>query len=222
MCLTMPTIDRYPPAASRASLMEIPATLARNIRRASSSSARANTTWDFPSIAGSTASIRRCSSLTDLRGKVLLRRGSSGPGIAGPRASGLHRSPVASGDAGQPLFYVLEGGRRSGPVADPVGIGPLHLPVRVPAHRPSVLVHQLVVGAAQQEQVVQIGPSAPRPPHQVVGHGEPPGAAAGEPALDIPVPEGPDHGRGGPPGQPPEGKGRPVRLLHLDREPGRA
>jgi hypothetical protein len=56
----------------------------------------------------------------------------------------------------------------------------------------------------------------------VVANGETAGPASGEPALPIPVPQGPGHGTCGLPGQPPQRERGPVGVLHLDLEPGGA
>ena len=63
----------------------------------------------------------------------------------------------------------------------------------MPFHRPSELVHEPVVEAADQQEVVQVGSTAVPPPDDVVGLREPTGTAAREAALAIAVPDLPDH-----------------------------
>ena len=49
--------------------------------------------------------------------------------------------------------------------------------------RPPVLVHELVMERADEDEVVELGGAAARPPFDVVGLREPPGVAPGEPAA---------------------------------------
>jgi hypothetical protein len=56
-----------------------------------------------------------------------------------------------------------------------------------------VLVDQSVVERADERKVVKVGPAPVPPPPEVVGLGEPAGAAAGEAALPVAVADLPEH-----------------------------
>src|SRR5438093_2994435 len=85
--------------------------------------------------------------------------------------------------------------RRSGAVADPVRLEPLERAVLTPLHGPRVLVHELVMERADQEQIVEVGSAAVSPPRDVVGLREPPRAATRESAFAVAVADLPHHPR---------------------------
>src|SRR2546423_1269211 len=73
-------------------------------------------------------------------------------------------------------------------------------------HPPATFVHQLVVEAAHQHQVVELGSPAPDPMDDVVGGDEPRGPAPGKAAPVIPSPpppQQPSRQGGGTPPDPP-------------------
>jgi len=84
---------------------------------------------------------------------------------------------------------------------------------------PPVLVDQLVVEAAHQDEVVQVRAPSALPPHAMVGLGEPAGPAGGERALAVvPMAELAEHPLGRLPRHPPDPH-RPARGVlghHLD------
>src|SRR6266496_5601600 len=64
---------------------------------------------------------------------------------------------------------------------------PPNVAVPIPTEPPPVLVDQLVVEAAHQHQVVQVGTSSVLPPRDVVSMDEPALGTPGEGALAVPV-----------------------------------
>jgi hypothetical protein len=104
-------------------------------------------------------------------------------------------------------FHRFRRRRRPRPVPGPVEMEPPNRAVRVAFQAPSVLVNQLVVERAHQDQVVQVGPAFVLPQHDVMGLGEPAGPASGKGALPVPVPELTEHGLGGLPAHPSQAEG---------------
>ena len=76
------------------------------------------------------------------------------------------------------MFDSLRTWRRAGTVAGPIGMEPPDLTIGFAPQGPAVLVHQLVVEAAHQDQVVQVRPASPLPPP--VPAGGPPDGGAGD------------------------------------------
>ncbi len=109
---------------------------------------------------------------------------------------------------------------RAGQVRGPVRAEPFHRGAPVPLQPPPVLVHQTVMEAAHQDQVVQLGATAVLPPPDVVGLGESAGSAGGEGAFPVPVPELADHPGWGHPGHPAEAEDSPSPVLDHHLDPG--
>lgn len=63
----------------------------------------------------------------------------------------------------------LAGWIRTRVVGSPVGTEPPELTARIPAELPAVLVHELVMKGADQQEVAQVRGAASLPPHDVMG-----------------------------------------------------
>src|SRR5919106_6206460 len=93
------------------------------------------------------------------------RRRMVPPPIGSALYTGSPQQRFAVGPCRQPWWC------RSCPVGRTVGLKPSHRAIRLPPYRPSVLVHQLVMKRAYQEEVVEIGGPPMLPPLDVVGLG---------------------------------------------------
>src|SRR5438552_15364771 len=98
---------------------------------------------------------------------------------------------------------------RSRSVPDPVGSEPPDLAVCSSVHPPPVLVHELVVERADEQEVGKLGLASLAPPPKVMGLGEAPGPTPREPALPVPVADLPAEPGGGLTGHPPDPQPRP-------------
>src|SRR6266545_977032 len=116
----------------------------------------------------------------------------------------------------------LIGRGRSRPIACSVGTEPSDGAVLCPPDGPGVLVHELVMERAYQQQVVQVGPASLIPPHDVMGLSESACPAPEELALAVPVLELAHHPRRGLPGHPPQADRRPGSILEHCLDPSHA
>src|SRR4029077_13294573 len=111
---------------------------------------------------------------------------------------------------------------RPRPVSGPVGTEPGHHAFGGAANPPSVLVNQTLVEPAHEQQVVELGGAAARPPSDVVCVRESPGPARREAAFAVAMAERPHHRRGGLPARPADAHRIPERILDDGLKPARA